>query len=105
LISYSIWQGAAKRFSYGSQEQVEIEKPIYVEDVFCFVPSCLDDMAWIDAKTIEDYWFNRRELNFFEREGEVIFYDDDFYRTFFIDECYHLTYQGDRFNPQKLRMK
>jgi len=102
IVSYSLDYARAAEFAV-LDPSVVVEKTLQRAAVFLYVPACLDDMAWIDAKTADDWKHNRRELNFFARESEVLLHDDDAeWRTIRLTECVSLH---DGYNPHPVNMK
>jgi hypothetical protein len=98
IVSYSLNYGAASNFAI-IEPCVIVEKPIYRTEIMLYVPSTLDDMTWCGDTKPGEYDEQRRELNFFAREEEILFYDDHpYYRTIYLEECVLLAHEGLRHN-------
>ena len=105
VVSYSLDFGRAKDFAIGADPAVVMEKPITRAAVLLYVPACLDDLAWHNSKTPEEWHEARRELNFFAREREVLIRDDDpYWRQIRLDESVHVD-DGRTLHPVNWKRK
>lgn len=102
LVSFSMNAGVAYEFSVGAENGVVVAVPVYQPDVLLVIPALLDDLAWLDAKDEADWRFNRSELNFFQREAEVLCRDSEHYRTVYLEECVKLETDGRLYNPKRM---